>query len=111
MAELGRLAHTAGAEVVVLDYAVPSWRGLTYPTKKYYPTWLLPEHHPLLDDHVVDAFEELNAVDGRVLQRQAAQNDIRRLDLDARRRLARQVDRGSLRVLGMGVKDVTGGAS
>jgi len=38
----------AGAEVVVLDYAVPSWRGLTYPTKKYYPTWLLPEGHPLL---------------------------------------------------------------
>ena len=38
----------AEAEVVVLDYAVPSWRGLTYPTKKYYPTWLLPEDHPLL---------------------------------------------------------------
>ncbi len=38
----------AGGEVVVLDYSVPSWRGLTYPTKKYYPTWLLPEDHPLL---------------------------------------------------------------
>jgi len=38
----------AGAEVVVLDYAVPSWRGLSYPTRKYYPTWLLPEDHPLL---------------------------------------------------------------
>jgi putative selenium metabolism hydrolase len=38
----------AGAEVVVLEYAVPSWRGLVYPTKKYYPTWLLPEDHPLL---------------------------------------------------------------
>jgi putative selenium metabolism hydrolase len=38
----------AGAEVVVLDYAVPSWKGLTYPTRKYYPTWLLPEEHPLL---------------------------------------------------------------
>jgi len=38
----------AGAEVVVLDYAVPSWRGLVYPTKKYYPTWLLAEDHPLL---------------------------------------------------------------
>jgi putative selenium metabolism hydrolase len=38
----------AGAEVAVLDYAVPSWRGLVYPTKKYYPTWLLPEDHPLL---------------------------------------------------------------
>ncbi len=40
--------RAAGAEVVVLDYAVPSWRGLTYPTKKYFPTWLLPEDHPLL---------------------------------------------------------------
>jgi putative selenium metabolism hydrolase len=38
----------ANGEVVVLDYAVPSWRGVTYPTKKYYPTWLLPEGHPVL---------------------------------------------------------------
>jgi putative selenium metabolism hydrolase len=36
------------AEVAVLDYAVPSWKGLIYPTKKYYPTWLLPEDHPVL---------------------------------------------------------------
>jgi putative selenium metabolism hydrolase len=48
----------SGAEVVVLDYAVPSWRGLTYPTKKYYPTWLLPEDHPLLQV-AVGTFEEL----------------------------------------------------
>jgi len=38
----------AGAEVAVLDYRTPSWRGLVYPTKKFYPTWLLPEGHPLL---------------------------------------------------------------
>lgn len=38
----------ADAEVVVLDYAVPSWRGLAYSTKKYYPAWLLPEDHPLM---------------------------------------------------------------
>ena len=50
--------HAAGAEVVVLDYAVPSWRGLTYPTKKYFPTWLLPENHPLLGAGV-DAYERL----------------------------------------------------
>lgn len=36
------------AEVLVLDYAVPSWKGLVYPTKKYYPTWLLPENHMVL---------------------------------------------------------------
>jgi putative selenium metabolism hydrolase len=48
----------AEAEVVVLDYAVPSWKGLTYPTKKYYPTWLLPEEHPALHSGVA-AFEGL----------------------------------------------------
>jgi putative selenium metabolism hydrolase len=48
----------AEAEVVVVDYAVPSWKGLTYPTKKYYPTWLLPENHPLLAGGV-KAYEQL----------------------------------------------------
>ena len=48
----------ANAEVVVLDYAVSSWRGLTYPTKKYYPTWLLPENHPVLASGV-KTFERL----------------------------------------------------
>jgi acetylornithine deacetylase/succinyl-diaminopimelate desuccinylase-like protein len=37
---------------------VPSWRGVTYPTKKYYPTWLLPEDHPVLKSSV-KAFEKL----------------------------------------------------
>ncbi|MCU0411317.1 MAG: YgeY family selenium metabolism-linked hydrolase [Bacteroidetes bacterium] len=46
------------AEVVVLDYAVPSWRGLVYPTKKYYPTWLLPENHPALAGGV-KAYQQL----------------------------------------------------
>jgi putative selenium metabolism hydrolase len=48
----------AGAEVVVLDYAVPSWKGLTYPTQKYFPTWLLPENDPVLNTGV-KAFEGL----------------------------------------------------
>ncbi|MBM4169362.1 MAG: YgeY family selenium metabolism-linked hydrolase [Ignavibacteria bacterium] len=48
----------AEAEVVVLDYAVPSWRGLTYPTKKHYPTWLLPEDHPVLMSGI-ESFESL----------------------------------------------------
>lgn len=33
----------AKAVVRVLEYAVPSYTGLTYPTKKYYPTWEMPE--------------------------------------------------------------------
>jgi len=48
----------ANATVVVLDYAVPSWRGLTYPTKKYYPTWLLPEKHPVLETGIA-AYQSL----------------------------------------------------
>ena len=48
----------ANAEVVVLDYAVPSWRGLVYPTKKYYPTWLLPEDHPALKV-AINTYEKL----------------------------------------------------
>jgi putative selenium metabolism hydrolase len=50
--------RAAGAQVAVLDYAVPSWRGLAYPTKKYYPTWLLAEDHPLLQVGV-GAYEQL----------------------------------------------------
>jgi putative selenate reductase len=36
----------AGAAVTVLDYARAAYTGLTYPTKKYYPTWFLDEDHP-----------------------------------------------------------------
>jgi len=45
MKELDDLASVkaAQARVQVLDYAVPSYKGLVYPTKKYYPTWEFPE--------------------------------------------------------------------
>jgi len=36
----------AAATVIVLDYAVPSYTGLTYPTRKYYPTWEMAESEP-----------------------------------------------------------------
>jgi putative selenium metabolism hydrolase len=38
----------AGATVTVLDYARESYTGLTYPTKKYYPTWVLEETQPAI---------------------------------------------------------------
>jgi len=38
--------RAAGATVTVLDYARESYTGLVYPTKKYYPTWVLEEDHP-----------------------------------------------------------------
>jgi putative selenium metabolism hydrolase len=34
----------AGATVTVLDYAREAYTGLTYPTKKYYPTWVVDEN-------------------------------------------------------------------
>ena len=36
----------ANASVTVLDYARAAYTGLTYPTKKYYPTWILDDEHP-----------------------------------------------------------------
>jgi putative selenium metabolism hydrolase len=34
------------ATVTVLEYARESYTGLTYPTRKYYPTWVLEEDEP-----------------------------------------------------------------
>ncbi|NIS90626.1 MAG: YgeY family selenium metabolism-linked hydrolase [Woeseiaceae bacterium] len=38
--------QAAGATVKVLEYDVPSYTGLEYPTRKYYPTWELPVDAP-----------------------------------------------------------------
>ena len=38
--------QASGATVTVLDYEVPSYTGLTYPTRKYYPTWDIDEDDP-----------------------------------------------------------------
>ncbi len=40
--------QAARGKVKVLDYAAPAYTGLVYPTKKYYPTWVLGEDHPAL---------------------------------------------------------------
>jgi putative selenium metabolism hydrolase len=51
----------AGATVTVLDYARPAYTGLTYPTKKYYPTWLLEENDPAVLAGVRAAEQALGA--------------------------------------------------
>jgi acetylornithine deacetylase/succinyl-diaminopimelate desuccinylase-like protein len=51
----------AEAKVTVLDYAQPAYTGLTYPTKKYYPTWFLEEDHPAVVAGVVAAEQALGA--------------------------------------------------
>ena len=35
------------AEIELLEYDVPSWKKTVMKTRKYYPTWLLAEDHPL----------------------------------------------------------------
>jgi len=45
-------AKAAGAKVRVLDYDVPSWKGTKYPTKKFYPTWVLDEQHQAVQSAV-----------------------------------------------------------
>ena len=51
MAEILALpsVQAAQATVTVLEYAVPSHTGLTYPTRKYYPTWETAENDPAID--------------------------------------------------------------
>jgi len=51
----------AGAMVTVPDYARPSYTGLTYPTKKYYPTWILEENDPAVVAGVRAAEQALDA--------------------------------------------------
>jgi putative selenium metabolism hydrolase len=34
-----------GAEVRMYDYAKPSYKGLTYPSDAYFPSWLIEENH------------------------------------------------------------------
>ncbi len=46
LAEIRELPAAAGAEIEVLQYAVPSYTGLVYPMEKYYPTWVVEESHP-----------------------------------------------------------------
>ena len=38
----------AGARVTVLEYATPSYTGLVYPTKKYYPSWQMELDDPAI---------------------------------------------------------------
>lgn len=42
-------ARASDARVRVLEYSTPSYTGLVYPTKKYYPTWEMPERAPIVE--------------------------------------------------------------
>ncbi len=49
---------SSGAVVEMYDYARPAYTGLVYPTKSYFPTWVLDENHDVTQS-AVDAFEGL----------------------------------------------------
>lgn len=49
MEELRSLPHLDGAEVELLSYDRMSWRGERARQEKYFPTWVLPEEHPLVE--------------------------------------------------------------
>jgi putative selenium metabolism hydrolase len=67
VAELKELpsVQAAEADVVVLEYARPAYTGLVYPTKKYYPTWVLEENHPALKT-AVNAYEAVLGIKPKV---------------------------------------------
>ena len=48
----------SGALVEMYDYARPAYTGLVYPTKSYFPTWVLNEDH-VVTQSTVEAFEGL----------------------------------------------------
>lgn len=48
LAELRALRHLGDASVEVLQYDVTSWRGERAHQEKFYPTWVVPDDHPLV---------------------------------------------------------------
>jgi len=67
IAELQHILEQTGtnAEIIVLQYAQPSYTGLVYPTEKYYPTWVLQEDHPVVQV-AAKTYESLFAEAARV---------------------------------------------
>ncbi|AKI96685.1 YgeY family selenium metabolism-linked hydrolase [Kosmotoga pacifica] len=46
------------AEIIELEYRRPSYTGLEYPTKKYFPTWVMDEDHEIVKKTVA-AYREV----------------------------------------------------
>jgi len=47
-AQIKALTKGTRAKVEVVEYDKPSYRGLRLPMEKYFPTWTMPENHPLV---------------------------------------------------------------
>jgi putative selenium metabolism hydrolase len=46
--QVKELSRGTRAKVEIVAYDKPSYRGLRLPTEKFFPTWLMPEDHPLI---------------------------------------------------------------
>jgi putative selenium metabolism hydrolase len=46
------------AKVQMYEYSEPTWTGLVYPTKAFFPSWVLPEGH-IATQTLVEGFKEL----------------------------------------------------
>jgi putative selenium metabolism hydrolase len=55
IAEIKALKEAKGMKVEVLDYLTKSYTGQKVETDKYFPTWVLPEKHPLVQGGVDSA--------------------------------------------------------
>lgn len=58
LAQLRELSKGTRAKIEVVEYDRPSYRGLRLPMEKYFPSWQLPEDHPLLRS-AEDAFRSV----------------------------------------------------
>ena len=48
LAQVKELCRGTRAKIEIVAYDRPSYRGLRLPMEKYFPTWVLPEDHPLI---------------------------------------------------------------
>ncbi|MEL7306153.1 MAG: YgeY family selenium metabolism-linked hydrolase, partial [Myxococcota bacterium] len=48
LAQLRELTRGTKAKIEIQGYDEPSYTGLRVPMEKYFPTWILPENHPLV---------------------------------------------------------------
>jgi putative selenium metabolism hydrolase len=66
LAQIKELCKGTRAKVECVEYDQPSYRGLRLPMEKYFPTWSLPESHPLIqaaDDAYRSVFKKKAAID------------------------------------------------
>lgn len=48
LSQIKELCKGTRAKIEIVEYDKPSYRGLRLPMEKYFPTWALPESHPLI---------------------------------------------------------------